>query len=154
MSYSTGADLTIYATLRGITLTTDPDMLMTRAHDYVDNTHFIGTKTDPLQVNEWPRTGAVFNGVTIGPAIIPDYSGGGSVIKMEFETAISIDQGNDPLVFVDNSIKKTIEKVDVIMTQTEYTNQGRESIISPAITRAAAGLMAGANNGIKFKVFN
>lgn len=152
--YSTGAELTTYATARGITLTGTPDVLMTRAHDYVDNSNFIGTKTDPLQENEWPRTGAVFNGVELGDTVIPDFSGGGSVINMEFETAISIDQGNDPLELIDNSIKKTIEKVDVIMTETEYTDQGRENQLSPAISRAASGLMDSANNGVSFKVFN
>lgn len=153
-AYSTGAELTTYASDRGITLSGVANVLMTRAHDYVDNSSFIGTKTDPLQANEWPRTGAVFNGVELEDDDIPDYSGGGSVINMEFEVAISIDQGNDPLVLVDNSIKKTTEKVDVIMTSVEYTDQGRENQLSPAISRAASNLMDTANNGISFKVFN
>ena len=152
--YSTGAELTTYATNRGITLTTDADVLMVRAHDYVDNSNFIGTKTDPLQVNEWPRTGAIFNGVEIGDTVIPDYSGGGSVIAMEFETAIAIDQGNDPSAVVDNSIKKTFDKVDVIETEVEYIDQGQEAVVSQKITRAASGLIDQSNNGIKFAVFN
>ena len=152
--YSTGAELTTYATARGITLNGTPDVLMTRAHDYVDNSNFIGTKTDPLQENEWPRTGAVFNGVELEDDDIPDYSGGGSVINMELETAISIDQGNDPLVLVDRSIKKTSSKVDVISKSVEYVDQGKGSTLSPAISRAASGLIDTANNGVSFTVFN
>jgi len=154
MAYSTGTALTIYATARGVTLTTDADVLLTRAHDYVDSSSFIGTKTDAAQDNEWPRTGAVFNGVEIGTTVIPDFSGGGSVVKMELETAIAIDQGNDPLALVDNSIKKTVKKTDILSTEIEYTDQGKESIVSPAITTAASGLMASANNGVRFTVFN
>ena len=47
--YKTGAELTVYATARGITLTGDADVLMILVHDYVDSSNFIGTKTDPLQ---------------------------------------------------------------------------------------------------------
>ena len=154
MAYVTSLELTAYATARGITLIGDPDVLVTRAHDYVDNSRFIGAKTDPLQANEWPRSDAYFNGVLIVDTVIPDYSGGGSVIKMELETAISIDQGNDPLVLVDNSVKKKFKKTDVIETETEYVDQGRENAISPAITRAASGLIDSSNNGISFTVVN
>ena len=153
-TYITGAELTAYASARGITLTNDPDQLVIRAQDYVDGSNFIGTKTDPLQPMEWPRQNAYFNGVLLDDSIIPDYSGGGSVIKMEYETAIAIDQGNDPLAIVDNSIKKTVEKVDVIMTEVEYIDQGQEAVVSQKILRAAAGLMSAASNGIRFTVFN
>ena len=154
MPYITGAELTTYATVRGIVLKGDPDVLVIRAHDYVDSSNFIGTKTDPLQSDEWPRQQATIDGYLIPDDVIPDFSGGGSVIKMSYETAISIDQGNDPLVLVDNSVKKAVEKVDVIMTEIEYVDQGRENAISPSIERAAYKLLSAENNGISFKVFN
>jgi hypothetical protein len=154
MAYITGAELTTYATARGISLVGDPSVLVVLAHDYVDNSNFVGTKTDPLQANEWPRTNAYFKGVLIGDAVIPNYGGGGSVINMEFETAITIDQGNDPLAVVDNSIKKTIDKIGPITEEVEYIDQGKEAVVSQRVSRAAAGLISAANNGIRFTVFN
>jgi hypothetical protein len=154
MAYVTGSELTAYAAARGVSLIGDADQLVIRAHDYVDGSSFIGTKTDPLQADQWPRENATIDGYLIPNNVIPDFSGGGSVVKMSYETAISIDQGNDPLVLVDNSVKKTVEKVDVIMTEIEYTDQGRENVISPSIERAAYKLLSAENNGISFKVFN
>ena len=153
-TYITGAELTTYASARGIALTEDPDQLVIRAQDYVDGSNFIGTKTDPLQALEWPREAAYFKGYLIPDDEIPDYTGGGSVIKMAYETAIAIDQGNDPLAVVDNSIKKTFDKVDVIETEIEYIDQGQEAVVSQKITRAASGLISADNNGIRFAVFN
>lgn len=152
--YSTGAELTTYATARGITLASDPDVLMTLAHDYTDSQNFIGSKTDALQDNEWPRTDAYFNGVLIPDTEIPDYSGGGSVIRMELETAISIDQGNDPSAVFDPSIKRTLEKVDTLVDETEYIDGGRERVTSPKIEQMGGGLLLPSGGGISFKVVN
>ena len=154
MPYITGAELTAYATARGITLTGDPDQLVTRSHDYVDSSNFIGTKTDPLQSDEWPRENATIDGYLIPDDVIPDFSGGGSVIKMSYETAIAIDQGDDPAAIVDNSIKREKKKVDTLEKEIEYIDQGRESAVSPKIERSAYKLMSAENNGISFKVFN
>lgn len=154
MSYITGAELTTYAAARGIALSGDADQLVIRAHDYVDSSNFIGTKTDPLQSDEWPRQQATIDGYLIPDDVIPDFSGGGSVIKMSYETAIAIDQGDDPAAIVDNSIKREKKKVDTLEKEIEYIDQGRESAVSPKIERSAYKLISAENNGISFKVFN
>ena len=152
-SYSTGIQLTAYALARGITLIGDPDQLMLRANDYVNGSSFIGTKVDPLQDNEWPRTGAVFQGYAIPVDMIPDLSGGGSVINMEFETAIAIDKGGNPLALRDSSVKSKSGKADVVSSSVEYFSGGQTGPTTAAITRAAAGLLNG-QSGMNFAVAN
>lgn len=152
-AYSTGVQLTAYALARGITLIGNPDQLMLRANDFVNGSSFIGTKVDPLQDNQWPRNDAIFNGYLIPSDMIPDLSGGGSVINMEFETAIAIDKGGNPLALRDSSIKSKTGKADVVSSSVEYFSGGQTGPTTAAITRAASGLL-NAQSGMNFTVFN
>lgn len=149
--YNTPVDLTDYAALRGIVITGDPAQLLQLAHDSVDAQRFKGEKTDPLQENEWPRTGVTMRGVEIPDMEIPDYSGGYSVIRMELETALAINAGNDPSAPVERAIKSKTEKVSSLEESVEYMDNASPVVRSPKINQAGGNLLSG---GGGFRVTN
>lgn len=56
-SYASASALADYADLRGITLTTDEDVLLIRAMDALYGRSWIGERVTTTQALEWPRTG-------------------------------------------------------------------------------------------------
>lgn len=54
-TYVTEAELTAYATKRGVTITGDLSVLLTKALDYLETRSFIGTKTVYNQPLQFPR---------------------------------------------------------------------------------------------------
>lgn len=55
IGYVTTEELSVYATARGITLTGDLSVLLTKSLDYIETRSYNGTKTDPLQTLQFPR---------------------------------------------------------------------------------------------------
>lgn len=149
--YNAPADLTDYAALRGIVITGDPAQLLQLAHDSVDAQRFKGEKTAPLQENEWPRTGVTMHGVEIPDTEIPDYSGGYSVIRMELETALAINAGNDPSAPIERAIKSSTKKVSTLEKTVEYMDNASPVVRCPKIHQAGGQLLAG---GGGFRVTN
>lgn len=120
MPYGTAQGLTDYAAARGITLTGAASALLQRAHDYLETLSYLGSKTSSAQANEWPRTGAVVDGVTLPSDTVPT-----DIINAEYQTAIGIDQGADPLAVGSQAIKS--ERVDVIETVYQDGTSGTQS---------------------------
>lgn len=68
-TYATEAELTAYATARGITLTKDESVLLTLAMDYLDGLdgRWKGQRTSDAQALAWPR-----RLVYVGGVMLPD----------------------------------------------------------------------------------
>lgn len=54
-SYVTEAELTTYATDRGLTITGDTSVLLIKAMDYIESRDYISHKTDSTQSLQFPR---------------------------------------------------------------------------------------------------
>jgi hypothetical protein len=114
MAYSTPSELVAYATARGITLTGDSGVLLTRANDWVEAQTYKGEKTDPTQPNQWPRKDVIIFGYEIADDTVPD-----AIKRAEMQMAIEIDQGNDPYAPIKRQAIK--EKVDVL--EVDYSGE-------------------------------
>lgn len=137
-SYVSAADLTAYATTRGITLITDPDQLLIKAMDYIESLSYKGTKQTRNQPLEWPRYNVFIDGYYVQTSFIPQQLKNG-----EMETAIAIDQSEDPLA---TSPRQTVrEKVDVI--EVEYSQGAAALPYNKRITNALWKLLTNGNGG-------
>jgi hypothetical protein len=128
-SYVTEAELTAYATARGITLVTDLSVLLTKSLDYIDTRSYIGTKTDSTQAMQWPRVlcGSLgsnyyaLNSYPSGYTYLTSCEYDSETVPTEIKNAqmigaILIDGGNDLQPVIGQSVKR--EKIDVI--EVEY----------------------------------
>lgn len=134
MPYATTTELTAYATARGVTLTTDLDVLLTKAHDYIETFDFIGIKTVSTQTDQWPRTNAMVDGVYLASNTVPQ-----GIKDAEMVIAMSIDAGVDPLATIAPSVKR--EKIDVL--EIEYKDSSASTTINPAISAALRKYIVG-----------
>ena len=133
IGYVTDDDLTAYATARGITLTGDKLVLLTKSLDYIETRSYIGSKTIVTQTLQWPRTlcGSPYGQLTSNYYALNSFPQGYNTIQQcqyDNETvpteiknaqmigAILIDQGYDLQPTIGQSVKR--EKVDVI--EVEY----------------------------------
>lgn len=110
-SYVTEAELTAYATARGITLTGTAEPLLIQAMDYIESRRFKGDKMTKAQPLQWPRSGVYVDGYLIENDEIP-----GKLKSAQLALAVAIDAGNNPLATSTQAVKR--EKVDVI--EVEY----------------------------------
>ena len=132
--YGNSTGLTAYATARGVTLTTDLDVLLTKAHDYIESLLYNGTRTVETQTDSFPRIGLYVDGILLDSETVPQ-----RVIDAEYAAAISIDQDVDPLAAVEQSVKK--EKVDVI--ETEYRDGSSSLTYNRTIMALLKPLLSG-----------
>ena len=115
-SYVSEADLSTYASDRGVTLTESMDVLIIKAMDYVDTLYFAGDKYLEEQALQWPRGELFIYGFEVDYNEIPQL-----LIDGLCEVAIGIDDGNNPL---EPEERKTLmEKVGDI--QVEYSEGSR-----------------------------
>ncbi len=101
MAYSTTAELTAYATARGVTLTSDLDVLITKASDYIESLSYQGDRYVLEQVNAWPRMNVVIDNYLIPSDIVPQ-----GIKNAEMQVAIEIESGNNPIGNVDRAVKQ------------------------------------------------
>lgn len=101
MAYSTTAELTAYATARGVTLTGDLDVLLTKASDYIESLSYQGDRYVIDQVNAWPRSHVVIDNYLLPADIVPQ-----GIKNAEMQVAIEIDGGNNPIGNVDRAVKQ------------------------------------------------
>lgn len=134
MAYGDEAGLAAYAAARGVTLTGTAAVLLTKAHDYIESLAFIGTKATEAQAEQWPRYGASIDGYYVDETIVPQ-----AIIDAEYEAAIGIDQGTDPLATVERA--KMRAKVGEI--ETEYAPGGITQAINQRITAKLRKYIAG-----------
>lgn len=143
MSYATEAELTAYATERGITLTGDLSALLTKAHDYIESKDYKGYKSVSTQETKFPRTGIYVDGVLIDSATIPN-----DIKKAEMRTAIEIDQGNDPLATYDRETKR--EKLGEM--EVEYMDRASRGATFPAVDALLKPYLSYGSSGALFDV--
>lgn len=107
-TYVTEAELTAYATARGITiLASNKEIILLKAMDYIEIQSYWGTKTDPDQELEFPRN---------GDTVIPE-----KIKTAQIVTALLIDSGEDMFPTSEQAVKK--EKVDIIEIEyQDFTN--------------------------------
>jgi hypothetical protein len=101
-SYVTTAELTTYATARGVTISGDEEQLLIKAMDYLETLDFIGMKSTANQALQWPRAYVIIDGYYVDVTTIPT-----QLKKAQMAMALFIDGGNSlqPTVTADNSIK-------------------------------------------------
>ena len=99
-SYVSEANLTTYATDRGITLTGTLSVLLIKAMDYIEGQDFIGYKSIDTQPLQWPRYGAVIDSYELNSDVIPK-----ELKDAQMSVAVSIGSGADPLSTVSRAIK-------------------------------------------------
>lgn len=118
-SYISEAELTTYATNRGVTISGTNSELIYKAMDYLESFKFIGVKYSKAQALQFPRVGVVIDRFVI------DYNEIPQLLKdAQAEICLSIDSGDNPL---ENQTRETkSEKVDVITV--EYTDTARASV--------------------------
>ena len=110
-SYASEAELTAYATARGVTLTAGTEQLLIQAMDYIEQQSFKGDKQTKDQSLVWPRYNVEIDGFWLDSDEIPQL-----LKDAQMEAAMAVDADTDPLANVEREVKK--EKIDVI--EVEY----------------------------------
>ena len=123
-SYVSEAELTTFATDRGITLTGATDELIIQAMDYIETRCFKGLKFTQNQSLQWPRADVYIDGYYVSTTTIPD-----DLKNAQMQTCISIDQGNSPDAVIEQ--KAVMERVDVI--EVRYSEGSSSNPIDPKI---------------------
>lgn len=143
-SYVSEAELTAYASARGVTLTTDTEQLLIRAMDYIEALSFQGYKWTGTQPLQWPRSNVWVDGILVGADEIPDELKNGLM-----QTAMAIDDGNDPLQDLERQTKR--EQVGPLSV--EYMDGSAPNTIVRKISNALRKLLTtGGTSGNQFKV--
>lgn len=118
-SYVTEAELTTYATDRGITISGSIDVLLIKAMDYIETRNFIGQKTVSTQTLQFPReVCSGIDGCEIDSTIVPE-----GIKNAQMIASLIIDGGNDLQPSIERTVKK--EKVDAI--EVEYMDNALSS---------------------------
>lgn len=139
-SYVSEAELTTYATDRGVTLTTSADVLIIQAMDYIEVQSYKGARVSSTQELSWPRSGVYVDGVLIASNEIPK-----DLKLAQMATCLSINAGFNPLAVVDRATKR--EKLDVM--EIEYQENANDSAYMPGINRYLNKLLvAGSGSGM------
>ena len=112
-SYVTEAELTTYATNRGVTITGTNSVLIYKSMDYLEQKDFKGDKLNSDQALQWPRYNVFVDGYYVDSDTIPTL-----LKEAQMELCLSIDNDVDPMATLGREIKR--EKIDVI--EVEYTN--------------------------------
>jgi hypothetical protein len=133
-SYVSEADLTAYATARGVTLSGSTEQLLIQAMDYIESQQFLGKKLTQAQPLQWPRSGVYIDGYSVSSSTIPN-----ELKTALMATAVSVDEGNSPLSISEQAVKR--EKVDVI--EVEYQDGSSATTYDPRITASLKKLTIG-----------
>lgn len=141
-SYVTEAELTTYATARGVTLTTDTEVLLIKAMDYIESLSYKGVKRERDQPLQWPRFNVCVDGYYLESTTIPEELKNGLM-----QTAIAIEENNDPLQVLPRNVKR--EKTDVI--EVEYFG-GNAVDINRKIRAALWKLLSPGNAGNNIRI--
>jgi len=142
-SYVSEAELSTFASNRGITLTGTAAVLIIQSMDYIESLNYKGFKLTDDQSLLWPRTGVIVDGYLISSDEIPQELKDG-----QMQTCIAIDEGNDPLQ--DSPRKTKREKVGDL--EVEYSDSSSSVVINKKITATLKKLLDGGAGGNTFKV--
>lgn len=131
VGYNEDTDLTAYATARGVTLSGDPAVLLTRALDWLELQPFSGAKTDHLQALQWPRTGVA----GVADDEVPD-----NIKTAQLVAAMIYDAGGDPLAAIGPRV--TQETVFGAVS-VSYSDNGPLTTLYPQLQMLLRGLVGG-----------
>ncbi len=131
-TYASEAELTSYATARGLSLNKLATQTLLVAMDYLEQQNFIGTKNTKDQALQWPRTGAVIDGFAIDSNEIPLL-----LKEAQMEFALADDIGNSALNNIERATK--VEIVDVI--EVEYMDNARSEVYLKAANNKLTKLL-------------
>ena len=141
-SYISEANLTTYATDRGITIVGTKADLLIQAMDYIEQQYFIGLKYTQDQPLQWPRAGVEIDEFPIAVTEIPTL-----LIEALAETALAIDAGNSPIA----DLERTKQQVTVGPVSVTYAEGGNSAVVVRKISNKLAKLITG-SGGINFEV--
>ena len=123
-SYVTEAELTTYATDRGITFTaTDKTVLLIKAMDYIETRNYIGTKTVYNQALQFPRIlcGDIYSQYPQNyytPCAYDSLTVPTEIKTAQCIAALLIDGGSD----LQSTLTQTIKREKVSVLETEYAD--------------------------------
>lgn len=140
-SYVSEAELTAYALARAVTLTSDEEVLLIKAMDYIDTQSYKGVKYTRDQPLQWPRVNVWLDGYIVDANTIPQL-----LKNAQMEAAISIDVGTDPLA----DIPRLESSVTVGPISVSYEKGGNAITISQKISAQLKKLLN--SNGMSFEV--
>lgn len=108
-SYISEADLTTYATDRGVTIAGTAAVLLIQAMDYIESLPFKGRKYTQTQALQWPRYAVYIDGFPVAVTEIPQ-----ALKDALCEIVIAIDGGNNPLANEDReTIKEKVGEIEI-----------------------------------------
>jgi hypothetical protein len=137
-SYVTEAELTTYATDHGITIAGTAATLLLNAMVSLDTSNFKGFKVSASQPLQWPRSGVIVDGFTVGSDEIPN-----DLKNAQIVTALAVDQGNDPSAVISQGVKS--KSVDVISI--EYKDGSVNRPFDPKINAYLSKLIVSGAGG-------
>lgn len=142
-SYVSEAELTTYATARGVTLTGNTEELLIRSMDYIEGLDFKGVKFTQDQPLVWPRVNVVVDTYLVSADAIPLLLQEGQI-----ETAMAIDNGEDQLADIPRTkIKSTVGPISVTYSEGSTTN-----LVRKVSNKLAKLLASGGTGGTSFIV--
>lgn len=130
-SYNTEAELTTYATDRGVALTGTLSVLLLSAMDWLEAQPFISGRYVLTQSLEFPRDLIVYTYETLGE--VPP-----NIKKAQLAAAVILDGGGSLVGGIDRAIKR--EKVDVL--ETEFMDNAAATVIYPELDLLLRGYIA------------
>lgn len=137
-SYVSGAELTSFATARGVTLVSGTEELLIKAMDYIEALQYKGVKYTQAQALQWPRADVYVDSYYLAVTSIPTDLKNGLM-----HCAIAIDEGNDPLQDAPRATTK--EKIGEI--EVEYKAGAAATVINKKVKNALWKLLvAGGGN--------
>jgi hypothetical protein len=142
-SYVSEAELTAYATARGLTLSTDGEQLLIRGMDYIEAQSYKGTKFTKDQPLQWPRAGVYVDDYLVDADEIPTELKNGLM-----ESALAIDNGQDPLA----DIARTTKSETVGSLSVTYADNASSTTIVRKISSSLRKLLGGGSGGSQFNV--
>ena len=134
VGYTTDDALSAYAIARGYVLSGDSAVNLQLALDWLELQPFIGEKTDPDQVLEWPRD---------GNTEIPD-----KIVQAQLEAALVYIKGGD----LTASIGKNVIEKTVGPLTTKYAENGPQTIMYPKLSMLLRGYVSNGYGSTQFKV--
>ena len=138
-SYASEAELTAYATARGLTIAGDETVLLTKAMDWLEGYAFVGAKQINSQPLKWPR----YN-TGLSDDVLYDANDVPVDIKTaQMACALIYEAGGDPLATIGRAKKRI--KVDVI--ETEYADNAVVNPIYPVLNLLIAQFINQSQSG-------
>lgn len=134
-SYASEAELTAYATDRGLTLTTGAEQLLISAMDWVEVQSFKGTKSTSDQPLQWPRESVYIDGYLIASDEIPQ-----DLKLLQMRLAVDIDAGSDP-----NGVSSQNVKQETVFGAVSVTYQDGSGVSN--VSKQVSALLSKLTNG-------